>query len=153
MKKLLMLMLTVFAFIACEGPEGPEGPQGPPGNGTDLYPLLVELTTKVADWEELTTEDGSITYRIIYDVPKLDEYDYESGVAVGYIFVRDGDDMVKVPLPYIEYGVDRKGGKYTKHFTFDYTPGNIAIYIQTDSNDPQPPVAADFQFFFFNVLP
>ncbi|WP_106829096.1 hypothetical protein [Parabacteroides pacaensis] len=141
MKKLLLLMLVAFVAMSCEGPTGP---QGPPGGAQKVY--VGEYTIHDSDWESYLTEDGFVNYTYVFDDKNILEDYYIDGVAVGYIYLVDGQkNELKEPLPYTESYIDGAGKACTAHYTFDFMPGSIAFHIRTDSSRPKTPPTTTFQ--------
>ncbi|MCC8170400.1 MAG: hypothetical protein LIP00_01170 [Parabacteroides sp.] len=144
MKKLALLMLLALVAMACEGPAGPPGE---PGIGLDIYSPTYTVLAK--DWERFVDPNGNVTYKYVFEDDKIYPSDFEDGIVIGYIFYYpEGEDVqAKTTLPYIEYGVNRLG-KYTRHYTFDYSPGYVAFYVQIDNANPEPPSDCTFQMIF-----
>lgn len=145
MKKLVLLMLVVFAAVACEGPAGPEGPPGPPGDGSGLDIYEFNQVIEPNQWSWLTMPDGiSKGYMCDFADKNIYQSDYEYGLAIGYVFI----DGKKHLLPYSEVQINNFGEKYTENYTFSYEPGYVTFYINTTSSRPLAPPAMDFQVFF-----
>lgn len=145
MKKFALLMLLALVAMACEGPAGPPGE---PGIGLDIYSPT--YTVLARDWERYVAPDGNVTYKYVFEDDKIYPSDFEDGIVIGYIFYYpEGEDVqAKTTLPYIENLVDRFEYAYTRHYTFDYSPGYVAFYVQTDSTEPAPPSDCTFQMIF-----
>lgn len=139
MKKLLLLMLSVFALMACEGPTGPEGPMGPPGS-MDVY--VQDYTIKARDWKKEVTEEGFIYYICVIEDDNLNKGFYDEGTVTGALYLGDNS---KTLLPYTENYTDKEGYSYIENYTFQYLPGVITFLIKTNSPTPQPPIDCTFQ--------
>ncbi|MCD7971580.1 MAG: hypothetical protein LUG18_02775 [Candidatus Azobacteroides sp.] len=135
MKKLFFLLI-LLPFFSCEGPMGPMGPigpEGPEGPGVYLYSATVDVRN--SDWvpEYPDGEDESrFWYYVDIEVPPLDQYVFEYGVVLVYMYTGNN---VKQLLPSISYYGDIFYEEYWQYtFASDYyydsstRKGYIRIY-------------------------
>lgn len=155
MKKLFLLMLTVFVFAACEGPAGPMGPEGPrgpegePGYGTNWN--VEYFVVGQGDWEKMVdTKSGDVYFRCIR-VPALyskiteeQRYTiYDEGTVFAYVYNEyDTENETQTLLPYVINWNNSYFETLAEVFYFDYTPGDVAFYASfsgTDNSNYLPP--------------
>ncbi len=142
MKKVIFILLTTFALVACEGPMGPEGPQGPQGEaGVGSWKIL---DLQVDSWNYSNTENGLNNYFYAdFEIPELTEFIYDYGMVQCYIEYNSGtENRIQQLLPCVrhneqlisENGVDTML-YYTQTIDYDYGVGNVRIYLtESDFN-------------------
>ena len=97
---------------------------------------IVNITVNANDWE---WDSNNERWEAIYNLPELDEFIYENGAQLGYVFIgQQGVNEVQKLLPYIEtyYAGDDEDGNpitFTETISVDYQLGNpstVAFYIK-----------------------
>ena len=107
----------------------------------------------VNDW---TWNPDAAQWEAIYDLPELDEFIYEQGAQLGYVFIgQQGVDEVQKLLPYINtyYGGDDLQGNpiyFTETVSVDYQfgdPSTVAFFIKDSqlAQDPDAPQTYNFR--------
>lgn len=151
MRKIVFILLSAIALIACEGPEGPAGRDGKDGqDGKDGYETgwyTTSFTIKKSDWI-LSGQAGALNtyYYADKQIPELTDWVFDEGVVIGYL--QTGTD-VKNGLPFVLHlGEEGNNGQeflWTETYDFDYSPGMIRFYITySDFNTQFPPESETF---------
>jgi len=136
MKKIIIILATVMAMIACEGPMGPEGPMGQdgePGYGTSWH--TTSFTINYDEWELIGEPNGLNSY--FFAERYLDELTnvvYKEGTVIAYIETKDitTSKTAKNGLPYVLHkGDSDEYGEFlwTQTYDFDFKPGKMGFYV------------------------
>jgi len=97
---------------------------------------IINITVNVNDWE---WNADFAQWEAIYNLPELDEFIYENGAQLGYVFIgQQGVNEVQKLLPYVDtyYAGDDENGipiYFTETISVDYQFGNpstVAFYIK-----------------------
>lgn len=97
---------------------------------------IVNFTVGVNDWR---WNPDAAQWEAIFDFPELNEFIYEQGAQLGYVFIgKQGVNEVQKLLPYIETydaGDDENGNPiyFTETISVDYQLGNpstVAFFIK-----------------------
>lgn len=97
---------------------------------------IVNITVNSNDWQWIPE---AAHWEAVYDLPELDDFIYEYGAQIGYVFIgQQGVNEVQKMLPYSEsyYAGDDEDGKpvyFTETIDVDYQLGNpstVAFYIK-----------------------
>ncbi len=99
---------------------------------------IVNITVSVEDWE---WDEVDKRYYAVYNLPKLDEFIYESGANIGYVFIGEQNvNEVQKMLPYVHtyYETDNSG-----EVTYTYTE-TISYDVQLKKNGVINPSVAFF---------
>lgn len=97
---------------------------------------IVNITVNANDWVWIPE---AAHWEAVYNLPQLDEFIYESGAQLGYVFIgQQGVNEVQKLLPYSEsyYAGDDENGNpvyFTETISVDYMLGNpstVAFYIK-----------------------
>ena len=154
MKKLFLLLLTAFFFIACEGPMGPMGPQGSPGkngqngqdgiDGAETKWKIEDFEIRSGDWIEVYDNSNLfIRYEYIFDFAELNEFIYNNGACITYLEIeeREGNNTYKIqkPLPYTITNEDSRGFLWEQRIDCDYSVGSIGFYATNTDFRKEPP--------------
>jgi len=159
MRKIVFILLSAIALIACEGPEGPMGPRGADGQngqngkdgqdgkdgyGTEWY--TTSFTINKSDWI-LSGQAGGLNTYFYADkkIPELSEFVFDEGTVLGYI---QTDVNVKNGMPFVLHLGDEQNGQeflWTQTYDFDFSPGMVRFYITySDFNTQIPPESETF---------
>ncbi|MBK5721300.1 hypothetical protein JGH11_10495 [Dysgonomonas sp. Marseille-P4677] len=131
MKKVLLFILTIFVFIACEGPmgmQGPTGPQGEPGYGTNWY--TTAITIDKSEWKLMGNPNELNSYYYV-DKPfkELTRAIFDNGSVIAYIETAEG---VKNGMPMVLHKAEEDElGEFfwTQTYDFDFYPNGISFYL------------------------
>ncbi|MCD7916087.1 MAG: hypothetical protein LUG96_13040 [Tannerellaceae bacterium] len=98
MKKLILLFVAIFSFIACEGPMGPEGPAGESGLS---YWFVDDFTVSRNQWSLVTDADGlNAHYACDVRIDELTWEIYDDALIKLYVFLDPADtDAGMIELP------------------------------------------------------
>jgi hypothetical protein len=130
MKHLLLSLLAVLAFTACEGPTGPRGESG------NLYDYTTFVyTIGVQNW----VQDGDVYYSDI-NAPEITYDILDYGYFITYINTGTSDNPVYIELPQTQLYTDNNGVPYTLEFYPTYRLGKVSIeYYDTHPTNPLAP--------------
>lgn len=114
---------------------------------------IVNFTVGVNDWR---WNPDAAQWEAIFDFPELNEFIYEQGAQLGYVFIgQQGVDEVQKLLPYINtyYGGDDLQGNpiyFTETVSVDYQfgdPSTVAFFIKDSqlAQDPDAPQTYNFR--------
>lgn len=140
-KNFLLVLMTVFAFISCEGPMGPPGPMGPQGEPGESGGLGEGMNWKIEtfvveenQWKLYYDEDGLNPYYMCEkSYSALDNFIYTDGNVFVYLIQSPGEsNEVQTPLPYTIPLENGEGNFWFETVTFDIMPGSIAFYVRYD---------------------
>lgn len=131
-KNFLLLLMMIFAFVACEGPAGPPGPPGENGESTKWY--IETFVVEANEWKLYADADGLNPYYMCEKkFSELDNFIYTDGTVFVYLIQNPGEDSeVQTPLPSSLPLENQAGERWTEHVSFDVMPGSIAFYIRYD---------------------
>lgn len=127
MKYLLLSIIAIFTFSACEGPVGPKGREGDSGNKYD-YTTFV-YTINPADWSEFDNGTG-----LFYDVsaPELNYGVLDNGYFITYMNVGTQDEPIYYELPQTLVKTDDNGVTYSEEFYPSYSKDMVRMeYFDT----------------------
>lgn len=92
---------------------------------------IVNVMVKENDWH---WNEKSGQWQVVANLPELTEFIYESGAALGYLFLGNGSDEVQVPLPYVNtYYDDNNDVIFTETISCDFQlgkPSTAGFYIK-----------------------
>ena len=131
--KILIVMLVISA---CEGPMGPAGRDGIDGEVT--YWKIIDFRVRRDQWLQIGDNDeiGSYLYFYLED-DQISQEIYDNGLVLCYYKFTDEFGLdVQSPLPFTVYDIDVEVFEediyeypYSIHFSYDVTPGSIAIKV------------------------
>lgn len=129
-KNFLLLLMMIFAFVACEGPAGPPGIPGEDGEGAHWY--IQTFVVEANEWKLYADPDGLNPYYMCEkSFSELDNFIYTDGNVFGYLIQNPGaDNEVQTPLPYYIPFENTEGALWQESVTFDFMPGSVAFYIR-----------------------
>lgn len=115
-----------------------------------------EIVNITVNWDDWVWNTSSAQWEAIYDLPELDEFIYEQGAQLGYVFIgQQGVDEVQKLLPYVDTyyaGDDSQGNPiyFTETVSVDYQFGNpstVAFFIKDSqlAQDPDAPQTYNFR--------
>ena len=115
---------------------------------------IVHIPVEKSDWQWIADRGH---FEAIFDLPELDEFIYENGAVLAYLFIGEqGVDEVQNALPYVRTypAEDDQGNLVTFTETISYGvmfkaggKSNIAFYIQASDllEDPEAPNMYNFR--------
>lgn len=134
-KKALFFLFSALVLCACEGPMGPQGPQGPKGDGTNWK--IVDISVPVSKWTYTNFDDGGFNnyYYSRWAVPELTSFVFTDGNVQGYIYLKEGDELIQHDLPYVLHKevVNDQGQQtnvYTTTVDFVYGVGWVQLEVR-----------------------
>lgn len=114
MKKTLFLLLLPFFILSCTVNE----------DNTEVR--TVNLTVKQSDWVEHVDNNGKNRYySASFNMPEITSFIYDYGNVQTYIYVNNAQQI----LPYVRHFEDAVGNLWTRTVDFDYSPGNLIVYV------------------------
>lgn len=117
MKYLLLSIVALITFTACEGPTGPKGESG------NLYDYSTFIyTIELNNW----VQDGDVYYSEV-DAPEITYDILDYGYFITYINTGTTDNPIYVELPQTQYYVDQNGVPYTLECYPTYRLGKVRI--------------------------
>jgi hypothetical protein len=140
-KNLFISLVFLTALTACTSCEGPAGPAGRDGvaNWSVQYYVVGQHSAKYpyGYWESL----GNGHYQCIFDIRELTDFVYNEGIVnVSLIEYYGTPDEIQVGLPHVFFNQD-PAGRYTTSYSFDTTPGSVALNVSySDFQNVPPPV-------------
>lgn len=135
MKKTLLLLFVISLFVvSCQGPIGQEGPQG--GTNTKIINLVANST----DWVNNPDPNGKY-YSVHYPMSEITPAIFNDGAVIVYYL---DDSNVQQPLPYVRH-FQNTAGNFTRTVDFDYSLGNVNVYVTNSDFAIDPPIAMKFR--------
>lgn len=107
---------------------------------------IENFTVKDSEWN---WSDKELRWEATKQLPVIDEFIYENGALVGYIFFgQQGVNEMQAQLPYILNKVDNEGNAYeeTIGYEFNYLTKRITFFIQDSQSLRDEAAAATYNF-------
>lgn len=110
---------------------------------------IVNITVNADNWK---WNNNSAQWEAFADLPELNEFIYENGAMISYVFIGEqGVDEVQKLLPYINtYSVMEGADTFTETISADFQQGNpstVAFFIKDSdlAQDPDAPQNYNFR--------
>ena len=110
---------------------------------------IVNITVNADNWK---WNNNSAQWEAFADLPELNEFIYENGAMISYVFIGEqGVDEVQKLLPYINtYSVMEGADTFTETISADFQQGNpstVAFFIKDSdlAQDPNAPQNYNFR--------
>lgn len=137
MKKIFLVFIITLLVVSCEGPQGPQGPQG---LGTNWK--IIDLVVSTNDWVENTDKDGlNRFYSSNFSMPEITSTVFNEGTVITYFL----NGNVQQTLPYVRHFENTSSNRWTQTIDFDYSIGNINVYVTNSDFVADPPNTMNFR--------
>ena len=109
---------------------------------------IVNITVNASDWK---WDNNSAQWEAFADLPELNEFIYENGAMISYVFIGEqGVDEVQKLLPYINtYSVMEGADTFTETISADFQQGNpstVAFFIKDSALAQDPDAPQNYNF-------
>lgn len=132
MKKLILLSITLLLMSACTTVE--EEPE--------LRMKIIDLTVKSADWKAQVDNNGqNLYYSATFTMPEITNYIYQNGDVRCNLLANGAQS----PLPSVRHYQYISGYTWTRTIDYDYTAGDLKIYVTTSDFFTEIPESMNFR--------
>lgn len=138
MKKILLLLALLPLFFSCTLNDF----------GDDIQ--VVNTTVSVRDWRAYTDANHlNLYYSCTLSMPEITRNVFENGV-VGVNLVTmnsfsNATQYFQQPLPYVHHLENAQGARWTRTIDYDYSQGQLTIYVTNSDFLNDAPPAMDFR--------
>ena len=144
MKKIVLLLISMAAFLSCEGPIGPEGPMGPQGSqGSGNNWKIQNFTVESPDWVYAEDQNTGLNkhYFFTFQFSELSSFIYRDGLVVAYLV----DNTSQQTLPVVRHFENDKKAKWTRTIDYEINQGKITFYVTNSDFINQRPETLNFR--------
>ncbi|MFM2293550.1 MAG: hypothetical protein RIS29_3363 [Bacteroidota bacterium] len=131
MKKLILLSITLLMMSACTTVEEPE-----------LRMKIIDLTVKSTDWKAQVDNNGqNLYYSASFTMPEITSYIFQNGDVRCNLLAAGAQS----PLPSVRHYQNLSGNSWTRTIDYDYTAGDLKIYVTNSDFYPEIPETMNFR--------